>query len=190
MQGGLVSEGSQELKWVVRKSVRDINSATNPIPKFKVLVFLIHVSITVALFVWFLSDRTCGVGNRMTSYTQTEITREDEKVDRQHWAVLPEYPRDRAYVFDDRFHPHGILENEAEQCKTSDGTTHCIYKGIMPTVESEYRREDFTLGGSTNMIFLMLTFEWITSSFALDYIANEYRLAMQLWLSRGPYCIP
>jgi hypothetical protein len=177
-----------EAAWrTIDKKRHSVMDATVAIPKFKFIVFLTHFACTIALLYWFLSERTCGVGNRATWYSQTKVqheTRLEHWNLREHWAVLAKDVHQQAYVFDSLYNPRSLFDSIYNTCKITNGTREkCQYKGIMPTVETSYIQNDWTIGGVNNMVFLMLTFEWVTVGFALDYIGNEYTGLTQIYVA-------
>jgi hypothetical protein len=65
----------------------------------------------------------------------------------------------------------------------------CMFRGVMPSADVTYINDDYTLGGVNNLVFLMMLFEWITASFALDYLASTFKdIFVQLGFNAVALC--
>jgi hypothetical protein len=149
----------------------------------KYSAFLVHLCFSSFLLGWFITSGKCD-SNSFTTYPATQV----QDGWRRIWPVLVDY-RYQSYSYNKDYNPvfslqgiktHSQHEDLKDTCRDySAETQSCDYVGksggVMPSVEIEYGMLDYTLGGVNNIVFLMMVFEWITASFALDYIAEDNR---------------
>jgi hypothetical protein len=136
---------------------------------------------------WYVRENSCELlSNRANYYRATTF---DGSSSRRLLPMLVEQEH-VAYTYTPQL--DAVFPNTAIQCTNVDAiklgnlskinvykveeydstSPLCMFRGVMPAIEVTYERNDFMLGGVNNMIFLMLVFEWITASFALDYLAD------------------
>jgi hypothetical protein len=144
---------------------------------FKTLAFLVHFGFSIFLLQWYIQNSSCNSGNRSKTYTQTFINLFGKE--RESWAVLPNTDKDQSYHYTQDYVPvmsKVAISTHCPEYNVSNGITEndlCIFRGVMPSMETTYLKDDYTLGSTTNLVFLMILFEWITASFALDYVAES-----------------
>jgi hypothetical protein len=149
----------------------------------KVLLFIVHCGFSIFLMHWFVKENKCdNVSYRATYYQSPHV---DKSNTRPIFPVIVA-ESDAAYKYNIEL--DAVCWNTDLQCGIPglhavhslngepliDWTSPlCQFRGVLPSAELMYLKDDYTLGGVNNMIFLMVVFEWITASFALTYVAAK-----------------
>jgi hypothetical protein len=150
---------------------------------FKFIIFLVHFSFSIFLMDWYVKENRCELLSNRANYFKA--TTYDGAITRNLLPMMAE-KNNTAYTYTSGL--DAVFSNTEKQCHlnaTQENRIHlhpvaqfdatsplCIFRGVMPAIEASYLKDDYTLGGVNNMVFLMLLFEWITASFALDYLAD------------------
>jgi hypothetical protein len=143
-------------------------------PCLKVTISVVHVSFSIFLAVWYSEYIKCDSGNMMMTFQETSI----------HDSILqhPIFPvrvssGEESYTYNRELYPVFDRKNVEENCGkefTEVGSADfCAFRGIVPSVDVEYSRTDLSIASGYNMVFLMLLFEWITASFAVEYVGDS-----------------
>ena len=145
----------------------------------KFIVFLVHFTASLLLMVWYFQNDRCAKLNNRANYYNAQTF--DLSTSRLFSPVLVTN-NNMAYAYNANFDTdflkingschhlnltnissvHVIHYNTGVSIDTTSPL--CMFKGVMPSMDIAYIREDWMLGGINNMVFLMMLFEWITAS--------------------------
>ena len=136
---------------------------------FKTICFLTHFSFAVTTMIFLVDPSYCNINSNRRNYWITSTNASihaNTKLNRSMWPVMVPNVSDNAFVFDAAGNKTFVNSNHT--CQNKDAL--CSLNGITPSLKIDYVDTDLTLGGVNNIWFLMMLFEWITASFALQYL--------------------
>jgi hypothetical protein len=149
-------------------------SLANMIPNkynttLKLVVFSVHFGFSIFLMDWYYNENKCDNRSNRANYYQA--TAFDGSTRRSIYPVLAE-DQHKSYRYNEKWDAEYLNTDVHCRHNVSNATALCMFKGVMPSADVTYLKDDYMLGGVNNMVFLMMLFEWITAAFALDYLAS------------------
>lgn len=136
---------------------------------WKILAFLIHFAACICLIAWHqknINDDAPPMRLNQVYYRETVIDSREEEI--RYPVIVP--MGDEAYTFNDMYEEVFDKQTMDGNCNETKEEGACAMQGVMPTMEIQYLKQDYTLGSANDTVFLLLLFEWITASFALEYV--------------------
>jgi hypothetical protein len=171
----------------------------NPVKKFggiiyNISIFLTHASVSIyILYLIFQTDEFCLDGSNQKQYMESYVYSSVHTSALAHpqpkdiWPVTDNnYERDAAYTVQS-----GILKVNSNTCVANDTETAdnkavsdaCAAAGLHQTFERTPHGDlQAILGGSSNILFIMLIFEWVSASFALFYLSWPHMSKTWRWI--------